>query len=66
MTAPNRAKNTVEDLIPIEEVPKILNMSMRTLRRRIKNGDLPVVRDGKILSVTPDDIRAYVTKRRSS
>lgn len=66
MIKPNNSKNPIENLIPIEDVPNILNMSMRTLRRRIKAGDLPVVRDGNIVSVMPDDLKAYMAKRRSS
>jgi len=54
----------VEALIPLDQAAKILNMSKKTLWRRIKAGELPVVRDGNIVSVMPDDLKSYLAKRR--
>lgn len=55
----------IEPLIPLERVANILNMSPKSLWRRIKAGQLPVVRDGKITSVTPKDLKHYIATRRS-
>lgn len=61
----NKPNKPIEPLIPLPQLAKILNMSMKTLWRRIKAGDLPVFRDGDINSVIPDDLRNYMAKRRS-
>ena len=54
----------VEALIPLDQAAKLLNMSKKTLWRRFKAGELPVVRDGNIISVMPDDLKSYLAKRR--
>jgi len=55
----------VEALIPLDQVAKILNMSKKTLWRRIKAGKLRVIRDGSITSVMPDDLKSYLLQRRT-
>ncbi len=55
----------IEELMPLPKVAKILNMSMKTLWRRINAGELAVVRDDGVVSVIPDDLRTYINKRRS-
>ena len=42
-----------------------LNLSQKTLRRRIDEGQLPVIRDGRILRVHPRDLERYISARRS-
>ena len=61
MKNPNKP---IDELIPLEQVAKVLNMSKKTLWRRIKAGELAVVRDGNIISVMPDDLKSYLAKRR--
>jgi len=60
----NMSIKPVEALIPLDQAAKILNMSKKTLWRRIKAGELAVVRDGNIISVMPDDLKNYLAKRR--
>jgi excisionase family DNA binding protein len=60
----NKPNELIEALIPLPQVAKILNMSKKTLSRRIKAGELPVVRDGNIISVMPDDLKIYLAQRR--
>lgn len=53
-----------EPLLTIEQTADALNMSPETVRRRIKSGQLPVIRDGRIVRVRPADLRAYIALRR--
>ena len=56
---------TLPQLLTLQEVTGILNTSMKTLRRRIDEGQLPVIRDGRILRVHPADLERYISARRS-
>jgi len=53
-----------EQLLTVEQCAKILNTSIKTVRRRIDTGKLPVIRDGKVVRVRPADLRAYIALRR--
>ena len=52
-------------LLTLQDTADILNSSMKTLRRRIEEGQLPVIRDGRILRVHPRDLERYIASRRS-
>ena len=52
-------------LLALVQATAVLNCSVKTLRRRIAAGDLPVVRDGRLLRIHPDDLRRYVLGRRT-
>jgi excisionase family DNA binding protein len=52
-------------LLSLEETREILGCSPKTLQRRIKAGELPVVRDGRLVRVHPQDLDRYVAARRS-
>jgi len=52
-------------LLTLRDAAGILNTSMKTLRRRIDAGQLPVIRDGRILRVHPADLQRYISARRS-
>ena len=52
-------------LLTLQEATGILNTSMKTLRRRIDDGQLPVIRDGRIVRVHPADLERYISARRS-
>ncbi len=52
-------------LLTLQETAGILNTSMKTLRRRIDAGHLPVIRDGRMLRVHPADLECYISARRS-
>jgi excisionase family DNA binding protein len=54
-----------ERLLTIEEGAETLNVSVRTLWRRISQGELPVIRDGRIVRIQPDDLRHYILLRRN-
>ncbi len=52
-------------LLTLQDTAGILNTSMKTLRRRIDAGQLPVIRDGRIVRVHPADLERYISARRS-
>lgn len=52
-------------LLTINAAAAILGCSLKTLRRRIEAGDLPVIRDGRLVRVHPQDLSRYVAARRS-
>ncbi len=52
-------------LLTLQDSADILQVSIKTLRRRIDAGELPVIRDGRILRVHPSDLARYISARRS-
>ncbi len=52
-------------LLTLQQAAEILNISLKTLRRRIDANELSVIRDGRILRVHPNDIMRYIAGRRS-
>lgn len=54
----------LEPLLTIDEAAEILHSSPKTVRRRIKSSELPVIRDGPLIRIRPDDLRSYIAKRR--
>jgi len=54
-----------EVLLTLSDVAEILQCSEKTVKRRVATGDLPVVRDGRLVRVHPDDLDRYVKLRRS-
>ena len=62
MTKPT---DTPKTLLTKKQVAELLGMSAKTIDRRIRTGELPVIRDGRIIRVHPDDLERYLTARRS-
>ena len=58
-------KEALPRLLTLEEVAGVLNVSPKTLRRRIDAGQQPVIRDGRIVRVHPADLQRYISARRS-
>jgi excisionase family DNA binding protein len=52
-----------EPLLTVKEVAEIQRICERTVRRRIASGELPAIRDGRLLRVRPRDLRAYQLRR---
>jgi excisionase family DNA binding protein len=50
-------------LLTIREVAEIQKTCVRTVRRRITAGELPAVRDGRLLRVRARDLRLYQLQR---
>ena len=55
--------NQPERLLTIKEVAKIQQTCERTVRRRIASGELPALRDGRLIRVRARDLRAYQLQR---
>ena len=53
----------LERLLTVAEVAEVMGTCERTVRRRIDSGDLPALRDGRLLRVRPSDLRAYQLQR---
>jgi excisionase family DNA binding protein len=51
-------------LFTLDEVCTVLGCSLKTLRRRIDDGALAVIRDGRLVRVHPDDLARYIRQRR--
>ena len=52
-------------LLTLQETAVILNISIKTLRRRIDEGHLPVFRDERVVRIHPADLQCYISARRS-
>jgi excisionase family DNA binding protein len=61
----HKSSNTLPRLLSLAETGDRLGCSLKTLRRRIRAGELPVIRDGRLLRVHPADLARYVAARRS-
>ena len=58
------AKPDVPQLYDVDAVARRLNVSAKTIRRMIDNGELPVHRIGKLLRISATDLAEYISKRR--
>jgi excisionase family DNA binding protein len=50
-------------LLTLDETRQILGCSMKTLRRRIADGAIPVIRDGRLIRIHPEDLKRYIQQR---
>ena len=55
----------LEPLLTIDQAAEILNASARTVRRRIKARELPVIQDGRLVRIHPEDLRRYIAQKRA-
>ncbi len=49
-----------EPLMTVREVAAAMNASEKTVWRRIAAGELPVIRDGRLVRIRPKDYRRYL------
>jgi excisionase family DNA binding protein len=49
-------------LLTAAEVAEILNISLRSVRRMIKNGTLPIVRIGRLVRIQLEALAALIGK----
>ena len=47
-------------LLTAKEAAKILNVDIRTVRRRIKDKTLPIVRFGRLVRIRPEVLAALI------
>ncbi len=52
-----------EPLMTVKEVATGMNASEKTIRRRIAAGELPVIRDGRMIRIRPKDYRSYLESK---
>ena len=52
-----------ESLMTVREVAAEMNASEKTIRRRITAGELPVIRDGRMIRIRPKDYRRYLESK---
>ena len=61
MTKPTEPPNK---LLTRKQVAEILDTSEKTIDRRIRSGELPVIRDHRIIRIRPEDLERYIAQRR--
>ncbi len=52
-----------EPLMTVKEVATGIIASEKTIRRRIAAGELPVIRDGRLIRIRPKDYRSYLESK---
>jgi excisionase family DNA binding protein len=52
------------NLLTKAEVARILGVSAKTIDRRIRARELPVIRDGRIVRILLDDLEDYLRRHR--
>ena len=52
-----------EPLMTVREVATGMNVSEKTVRRRIATGDLTAIRDGRLVRIRPTDYRSYLESK---
>jgi len=50
----------LEPLLTVDDVAKVLRLSLRTIRRLIAEGKLPVVRIGRAIRIRPQAVEAFL------
>jgi excisionase family DNA binding protein len=52
-----------EPLMTVKKVAEKMDSSEKTVRRRIAAGELPVIRDGRMIRIRPGDYRRYLESK---
>ena len=60
------ASSTLPRLLSIETVAETLNVSTKTVRRWISQGELPVHRLGRQLRISEADLAVFIARSRTS
>ncbi len=60
----SRPTRTLPHLLTIAEVAELEGVSQKTIHRRIRKGELPIIRDGVLIRVEPADYEAWRRARR--
>lgn len=51
-------------LLSVDAVAELTDLSAKTIRRRIKDGQLVAHRIGRLLRISQDDLRLFLSQRR--
>jgi excisionase family DNA binding protein len=60
MSGPNPPRTSRRPLLTAAEVAEILNVSLRSVRRLIKVGKLPIVHVGRSVRIRPEALEALI------
>ncbi len=60
----SKLQKNLAPLLTLQQVAELLQCSLKTVTRRIEAGDLPVIRDGRMVRVHPGDLERYIKIRR--
>ncbi len=52
-----------EPLMTVKDVAAEMKVSVKTVHRRIAAGELPVIRDGRMIRIRPKDYRSYLESK---
>jgi excisionase family DNA binding protein len=63
-TETKSSNRTAVRLLTIRETADSLGVSVETIRRRIKYGELHIIRDGRVIRIHPDDLEMFIAVRR--
>ena len=58
-----KSNEVSEPLMTVKDVAADMKASEKTVRRRIAAGELPVIRDGRMIRIRPKDYRAYLESK---
>ncbi len=54
------------DYLNVPQVARMLKVNIQTVRAYIRKGELPAARVGRSYVITPDDVDAFIRKRRGA
>ena len=60
MSDPNPPRTLRRSLLTAAEVAEMLSVSLRSVRRLIKDGKLPIVRVGRAVRIRPEALEALI------
>ncbi len=60
MSDPNRPRISRHPLLTAAEVAEMLSVSLRSVRRLIKDGKLPIVHVGRSVRIRPEALEAFI------
>jgi excisionase family DNA binding protein len=58
------AKTTPRPLLTVKETAARLRYSAATVLRRIHEGKLKAIEDGRLIRITPEDLEAFIRSSR--
>ena len=64
MQKTNNCNPLPKQLLSLRDTAKILGCSLKTIRRRVDDGELATIRDGRLIRVHPDDLDRYIQSKR--
>lgn len=56
----------ISRLMTLQEAADFLALSTRTLRRKIKSGDLPARQFGRVWRISEDDLQTFIDSHKTS